>query len=450
METAPPPSATVPPFRQPKVIIRWAAFLLALLGWALSGVLLLSAANATFGGALMDAVCGGAAQADAGWDCRSVLSSRWGYWPQEGGLRIPVSALGMAYFAFVGLWYLFIGPTTANRSAYHLIIAAMIVCGVCESARFVWIMAQELHQWCAMCLTVHGANAGLLLLTIAAWPWRAVRAPARSHPSGRLALATVTAALLAAFAHLAVVLIYIQGGQLQQVGRAYREIVDDPAYAQWNFNRQPIVDLALSGDEPILGTPDAPNTVVVFSDLCCTQCRTAHELLAKVRAMYPDDIRVIPRYFPQDSACNPLETFHKAGHAGACRAAQACEAARLVGGSAALESLRQRLYERQGQIDSTPATEQAIADWAVELGLDRDAFTAALDDSTTGGQIAADIAAGLDLGISSVPVVYLNNRRLIGWSKLATWEALLGPPATTTSAAAEPPAATDSAAAPQP
>lgn len=415
------PAATIPPFRQPKVGLRWAGFVLALTGWCLSLALFL-ATDARSTGGLLDTLCGGADEAASGWNCRSVLASeqskiRLG--PSEGGLQIPVATFGMAYFAFVGLWYLFIGPPTSGRGAYHALLTAVVVLGVWESITFLRIMAFELHQWCLLCVITHVLNFGLLVVTIWAWPGKPPAPAFRPHPTGRLALATLTAGLLAGFAHLAVVVISIQGGWLQQVGDAYRRIVDDPVYVTWNYARQPQVNLNIRTDDVWLGDPDAPHTVVIFSDFQCTQCRRAHEVLAEL-ATQRDDVRITYRHFPQDPACNPHPDFQAGGHPAACRAARAFEAARLVGGPDGVRRMWHHLYERQAELERAD-----FANWAADLGLDQPAFMEALTSSAAVERIEADINRGLAIDISAVPVLYLDGRRVIGWTRPETWDALL-------------------------
>lgn len=410
----------LPPFRQPKPVLRWCAFGVTVLGWALSLSLLVGATQPP--GGWLDAFCGPAGSSHA--DCRSVLHSRWGYvqlGPDESALKIPTSALGMGYFAFVGLWYLFIGPPTRERRVYHAIVLLLVAYAAVRSVYLIWVMAFVLRQWCTGCLAAHALNFALFALTFAAWPWRPSATPMRPHPSGRLALATVTAGLLAGVLHPVVMVIVIQGGWLRQLGETYRAVVDEPAYIAWNYARQPEVTLPLRDDDVFLGPADAAHTVVVFSDFRCTACRRAHHVLSEV-VRQRSDVRVVFRHFPQDPVCNAHPDFQAAGSTGACAAARAYEAARAVGGAEAARAMWQHMYERSAELERRP-----FAEWAAELGLDRAAFEAALESDAVRQRIADDIALADGLGICAVPVLYLDGRRLTGWNKPETWIALLRP-----------------------
>jgi len=415
--------------RLPKPWWRWTAVVLGLAGWWLSLQLLLAGAGGSAAGGVLEVLCGRDTSADQRFDCRSVLASRWGSIPltgEEGGATLPVAAVGMAYFAFVTLWYLFVGPPTRPRRAYHLIPLLVVVGGVLVSADFVRVMALELRQWCVGCLLAHVANAGLLLCTLAAWPWRArtmqhVPCP---HPTARLVLATLTAGTLAALLHLTIVFIASTGGQVQRLRDAYLKIVEDPEYVLWDYRRQPVVEIPVRPDALVRGAPEAPNRVVVFSDFQCPQCRKLHGLLEELLRTYPDRVRIEYRHFPQDPACNPRPEFG-AGHPAACQAARACEAARVAGGPEAAAAMYRLLYQRQAELDR-----QRFVEWAGELGLNRAAFESAINSPDVAAQVAEDIACGARLGVAAVPVVYLNGRRLERWGRISTWAALLSDAAT--------------------
>ena len=52
--------------------------------------------------------------------------------------------------------------------------------------------------------------------------------------------------------------------------------------------------------------------------------------------------------------------------------------------------------------------------YAVELGLDRDAFTECLRERRFAGAVEADVAQGRALGIRSTPTFLINGRALVG------------------------------------
>jgi protein-disulfide isomerase/uncharacterized membrane protein len=434
------PVAETPSFEQPKPWIRWLAVALALAGWWVSWKLLLVSFGAAANDPFLQVVCGGGPSSG----CDSVLTSSHAYVrisPSGEAPKIPVSAFGMGYFAFVALWYLFVGPPVWRSRLWHLLPGLVVLFGAAESLAYIGVMKYVLGRWCGGCLAAHAINGGLLLLTLAAYPWRRTTPPGPRHPSTRLALATVAAGGLAFLLHLVGTYTATVLNILQERTGTYAEVLNDPEFILWDFNRQPVVSIPLYEDELIAGAPSAPNTVVVFSDFQCPACLKSHEMLLRVAEKYPTAVRVVFRYYPQDPACNANPRFRSGGHASACRAAQAAEAARVVGGRDAYLAMRKKLWDNQAALPMRPYVDQnarareLFADWAADLGLGRAAFVAAMDSPAVAARIQADIAEADRLGIQTVPVVYVNGKRLRNWSKLETWDAILGgqPPAGTQS-----------------
>ncbi len=441
----PDSSVTEPPlFRQPKPWIRWLAVALALAGWCVSWQLLLVSIGDKAANPFLQALCGG----DEESGCNSVLTSPQAYVriaPAPESPRIPVSAFGMAYFAFVALWYLFVGPPVRSGRAWHLLIGLVVLYGAWQSLVYIDIMKSELRQWCGGCLAAHGLNGGLLLLTLAAYPWRSAAQRAPRHPTARLALATAAAGALAGFIHLALAYVVVAGNILKERTAQFSAVLKDPEYILWDFHRQAPVSIPLYDDEIFAGDPAAPHTAVVFGDFQCSHCRQLHGILMEVAHTYPDRLRVAFRYYPQDAECNPNPRFRTGGHASACRAARAAEAARVVGGRDAYLAMRAKLWDNQAALPDRPVARQSeqerklFEDWAAELGLARAAFTAAMESAEVTTRIRADIELAQRLDLQAMPVVYTDGRKLRNWSKLETWDVILnGPADATTQPAAAP------------
>jgi protein-disulfide isomerase len=80
----------------------------------------------------------------------------------------------------------------------------------------------------------------------------------------------------------------------QQYGQQYPG-QQRPMPSQEDFNKvYPIV----IGTSPILGKPNAPVTIVEFSDFQCPFCARFHPVLKEVLKAYPDKVRVVIKNFP--------------------------------------------------------------------------------------------------------------------------------------------------------
>jgi uncharacterized membrane protein len=406
---------------QPKPLLRWLAVAAAMGGWCISLLLMQAVSGAARGSPLLDRLCGGGAT-DSALDCRSVLASPYGSFPlspQENAPRLPVSTLGMAYFAALGLWFLFVGPPTRSRAAWHLLPLAGATVGVLVSAYYVSVMAFTLQQWCLWCMATHALNAVLFVSTLAATPWRPTPA-ATPHPTARLVGATAAAGLALAFAHVAAALTFVAGSSLSRLSEAYRKIVENPDYVVWDWQRQPAVKMPPTPDGAFVGPREALLSVVVFSDFQCARCRALHDVLARLAADPNASVRFATRHFPLDGACHNDPRYRAGAHADACRAAAAVEAARAVGGDEAAARMTALLFAKRGRL-AGEASEQ----WAREAGLNVGDFTAVR--ATAERRVAADIDAGRALRVqdTGVPLAYVNGRRCDGWSVAPAWLRLL-------------------------
>lgn len=459
-------SSATSPFR---VTLRVLGVLLALAGWWLSIDLLRITGGAAATNPLLAQQCGAAAPGQPVSDCLSVLRSEFAYpsamanlnkppgaaplpAAESGNRGSPWAALGAAYFAFVAIWFAFVGPPTRSRWGWHLVIAAVVAFGLWTSVDLTRVMAVDLKRYCVGCLATHAVNALLGLVTLFSFPWTRDRAisirtvggvdtqtgvgiprgtvgappPERvavlpRHPTHAVALCALLAGGLAFWLHLSITAALLLNANLKGLNDAYQAVTNDPNFAAWQWSQQPVVEIPPRPDQLWLGDANAPNTLVVFADLQCPMCRSAFRLITEeILPKHPGRLRVAFRHFPLDQACNPasVTTLHPA----ACRAALAIEAARQVGGPEAYQKMRATLYENQNRLDLGDFSE-----FVRGAGLDVAKFNAAVQSAAGRDVIAADIALAQQLKVNSVPVLFLNGRRFDHWRDARDWEKVLGP-----------------------
>lgn len=151
----------------------------------------------------------------------------------------------------------------------------------------------------------------------------------------------------------------------------------------------PIVQNISVDDDPALGKPTAPVTVVMFSDFQCPACSAAHPVLKKVLAAYGDRIRFIVRDFPLTSI-----------HENAFSAALAAGAANRQG---KFFEYTEILYQNQNKLDR-----ESLIKYASELGLNTKRFELDLNDAQIAAEVRKDMADGASYGINGTPTVYVN------------------------------------------
>lgn len=167
------------------------------------------------------------------------------------------------------------------------------------------------------------------------------------------------------------------------------------------YNRErsgAVVDdtLLIRPDSPILGAADAPVTIVEFLDPECESCRAAFPFVKQLVEEYDQRVRLVVRYFPL--------------HNNSVLAASATEAA---GAQGMYWEMQELLFTRQPEWGEqrTPQTELFI-NYATELGLNVEQFTADLQNPDYLAKIERDQADGEALGVTGTPTFFINGRQV--------------------------------------
>jgi protein-disulfide isomerase len=175
------------------------------------------------------------------------------------------------------------------------------------------------------------------------------------------------------------------------------DLIIDPV-DDLDLARPVAVGLGLPGH--VDGPADALVTVVMFTDLECGYCRASTAAVSRLRAEYPDDVRVAYRHLPL------------ARHRAAGPAAEAVAYAATVGKFAPM-------YARL--MAGTRLTRADLEVAGAEVGLDRAGLADALDQHRFREAVMADAAIAGALGVGGTPTFFVNGTPLPGQ---ATWERL--------------------------
>jgi protein-disulfide isomerase len=157
-------------------------------------------------------------------------------------------------------------------------------------------------------------------------------------------------------------------------------------------------------DDRAVGAADAAITIELWEDFQCPACglfsrSTEPSLLEQYVAT--GKVRLVYR----DMAFLGQESIDAAVGA---RAAQ-----QLLGGDG-FWRFHDLLFHNQDGENEGAFARSVLADMAVSLGIDRDAFLAALDDPALIGAVEAETRAGAQAGVTSTPTLDINGRRAVG------------------------------------
>lgn len=142
----------------------------------------------------------------------------------------------------------------------------------------------------------------------------------------------------------------------------------------------------------IQGPPTATVTLVEYADYECPYCGQAHEILVDLSPLLEGRARLVFRNFP-------LAQIHP-------HAQRAAEAAEAAGAQGMFWEMHDTLFENQQELD-----DEALASYAVELGLDLSRFTRELAAGTFAGRVREDFLSGVRSGVNGTPTFFINGRR---------------------------------------
>lgn len=188
----------------------------------------------------------------------------------------------------------------------------------------------------------------------------------------------------------------------------------DKYIADWL--RQPVRPIPLRAGGFAVGPADARVRVVLWGGFGEPFTAEADGLI-RAAAASRTDVRYEFRHFPFDQACNPA--VPRTRHPGACALARADEAA-----ASAVSPDRARAFHAallRLALPGGPADPGGAA--AAEAGFDASILTTAIASPATEAVIQGDIIAARSLGITGIPMIFVNGRLVPAW-RLEGWNAL--------------------------
>jgi protein-disulfide isomerase len=160
-----------------------------------------------------------------------------------------------------------------------------------------------------------------------------------------------------------------------------------------------VYDLDLPDDTPMLGSSDAPVTVVEFGDYQCGACARASALLERIRERYRDRVRIAYVHYPLP------------GHEHAFVAAQAAvEAAR----QGRFWDFHEVLMDNQENLSL-----ENLITLAGNNGLDADKMRTALDQELHANSVRENRKLARVLKLAGTPSFFVNGRK-VGASRMET------------------------------
>lgn len=162
------------------------------------------------------------------------------------------------------------------------------------------------------------------------------------------------------------------------------------------------------GTSPVLGNPNAPVTLIVFSDFQCPFCSRIEETFEGIRKAYGEKVRFVWKN-------NPLPF-----HSRAVPAANFALEARAQKGDKGFWAAHDALFAMQKDLG-----DQALESLAAKLGLNVAKTMAAVRDEKFKTNITTDVALAKQLEAFGTPVTFVNGRMLHGAQPLSKFSSVI-------------------------
>ena len=215
--------------------------------------------------------------------------------------------------------------------------------------------------------------------------------------------------------------LYLISGNPVDVSRSQEDIQAEikkreEQEAQQATERRTQLDEAIAG-RPVRGNPEAPVTIVEFSDFQCPYCSRGANTVEEILKKHGDDVKFVFKHFPLG--------FHPwakpAAIASHCAGQQNHDA---------FWTLHDQYFKNQKQINPGNVIEKS-KEYLAGSGVDMAAWSKCAEDKESeeyqaaAATVDADMALGQKLGVSGTPGFFVNGQFLNGAQPAAAFEPLI-------------------------
>jgi len=169
---------------------------------------------------------------------------------------------------------------------------------------------------------------------------------------------------------------------------------------------------SLRAERNILGAPDAPVRVVVYSDFQCVFCGRLHA---------DAEAQIVEKYVRTGKVRLELRHFAVMGK----ESMPAAEAALAAADQGKYWEYRDLLFQNYKGVDKGVFTTENLVRWAGELGLDQARFAEALASGIHRAEVEKDLMEGRSLGLTGVPISFINGRQLRGAQPFSVFQQVI-------------------------
>lgn len=143
---------------------------------------------------------------------------------------------------------------------------------------------------------------------------------------------------------------------------------------------------------PVKGNKKARVTIMEFSDFQCPYCSQLQTTIEDVLKAYPNDVKLVFKHYPL--------SFHQ-------QAMNAAKAAEAAGAQGKFWEMHDLLFQNYNKL-----TDESYKEFAQQLGLNMDKFSAHFAGGASDKQIKEDVALANKAAVTGTPTLFINGKRM--------------------------------------
>lgn len=171
------------------------------------------------------------------------------------------------------------------------------------------------------------------------------------------------------------------------------EMAGKPQHISLSEKDKETLPVPVNERDPVWGRPDAPVTLVIYSDFDCPFCSKYAQAVKALKEKYGELVRVVFKQFPLP--------FHPEARPKAMMALAAHSQGRFW-------PMHDVLFAGES------FTQEEFTAWAAGVGINMDLVARELGEEKHDGHIEADLAEGRRLGINGTPCTFVNGVMVVG------------------------------------
>lgn len=152
----------------------------------------------------------------------------------------------------------------------------------------------------------------------------------------------------------------------------------------------------------VRGNPQAPVSIVEFTDFQCPYCKKIQPTLHKLLETFPNDLKLIYKHYP-------LDFIHS-------HSRRVAEAADCAGDQGKFWEYSDLLYDKTmewGIVDKPDMLEPVLDKYALTVGLDMKVFHECIDSGAKKAVVEKNRLEGKHLFVSGTPTLILNGNKVL-------------------------------------